>query len=273
MMLVRHGAGPLVLAHRGGDLGHGENTLEAFAAARALGVRHIETDVHLSADGRVVVSHDPDLARCFGIDMRIGQLTWRELAELRTPTGERMPLLSEALVAFPDMYFNVDAKAFGVERPLLEVVERHGAADRVLIASFSESRLRRVRAMSEGGVATSLGVAAVARLVAAAQTATSPTRWRLPGPRQGAVAVQVPIRQGALRVVDARFVAAAHAAGLAVHVWTVDEEAEVVELIGLGVDGIVTNRPGVVRDLLDARGLWAEPEPPSSRRSRQGARD
>lgn len=257
--------GPIILAHRGGDEVASENSYEAFDNARTLGVRHIETDVHLSADGRVVISHDPTVDRCFNGVGRIADLTWRELSKLEDSHGAHMLLLEEALDAFPDMYFNIDAKVDGVEGPLVEIIADANAFDRVVLASFSESRLRWIRARAAGRVSTSIGMSAVTRLVAAAKTASKPRLWRIPGPHQGVFAAQVPISYGPLRVVDRRFVAAAHTAGLAVHVWTVDEPEEILSLIELGVDGIVTNRPHFVRDFLAERGMWEAPPAPGAR--------
>lgn len=272
MIPVASRVGPIILAHRGGDEKATENTLEAFSYAYSLGIRHIETDVHLTADGLVVVSHDPTLDRCFGVHARISDMTYREISHLRDAQGHRMPLLAEALTAFPTMYFNIDAKAKGVEGPLLEVLSENRALDRVLVTSFDESRVRRMREATRARVATSLGMSAVVRLVGAAKTASHPARWRVPGAHLGVVAAQVPQSFGRITVVDRRFVAAAHSLGLAVHVWTVDEPEEIMSLIGLGVDGIVTNRPRFVRDFLSERGLWARPAPPSAPKG-QGARD
>lgn len=269
MIPVSSRIGPIILAHRGGTEEASENSLEAFASAHRLGIRHIETDVHLTADGYVVISHDPSLDRCFGASGRIEELTWREISHLRDGQGNPMPLLAQALEAFPDMYFNIDAKSDGVEGPLLDVLAHHGALDRVVLTSFSEARVKWMRDRTQARVATSLGMAAVVRLVGAAKTATLPARWHVPGAHQGVVAAQVPVRYGPITVVDRRFVAAAHTAGLAVHVWTVDEEEEVLALLNLGVDGIVTNRPRFVRDLLAERGMWEAPRAPGEFRGQR----
>ena len=179
-----------------------------------------------------------------------------------------MPLLAQVLEAFPDMYFNIDAKEPGVEGPLLDVIADHRAADRVLVASFSEPRLRAVRDIAASdptrAVATSLGTEAVVRLVGAAKSATNPAWWHVPGPRQGAIAAQVPVHQGPIRVVDERFVATAHTLGLAVHVWTINTVADVLRLLEVGVDGIITDRPVFLRDFLDQRGLWTQPPAPGA---------
>ena len=162
MMPVTMRQGPIVFAHRGGGQEAPENTMSAFAHAYEAGVRHIETDAHLPADGQVVICHDETVDRCYDGTGVIAQMTWRELSKLRhRDSGEQLPLLAQVLEAFPDAYFNIDVKEAGVEGPLLDVVADHGAADRVLVASFSEPRLRAVRDAAASdparAVATSLG--------------------------------------------------------------------------------------------------------------------
>lgn len=263
MIPVSAAGHPLVLAHRGGAAEAPENSLAAVAHMRALGVRHLETDAHATADGVVVLHHDDVVDRTYDGSGAISELTWDRVSRMRNAAGERMPLLAEVLDANPDMYLNIDAKTDDVVDPLLDVLARHDAFDRVLLASFSESRLERIRATAPAGhVTTSLGVAAVTRLVAAAQTASNPDSWHVPGPRRGARAVQVPECLGPVRVVTPRFVAAAHGAGLAVHVWTVNDAAAMVRLLDMGIDGLITDRPTLARELLRARGQWREPPAP-----------
>ena len=269
MMPVTTRQGPIVFAHRGGGEEAPENTMTAFTRARDCGVRHIETDAHVTADGTVVICHDETVDRCYDGSGTISDMTWRELSALRhRDSGEPMPLLAQVLETFPDMYFNIDVKEPGVEGPLLDVIAEHGAADRVLVASFSEPRLRAVRDIAASdpsrAVATSLGTEAVVRLVGAAKTATNPGCWHVPGPRQGAIAAQVPMQQGPIRVVDERFVATAHTLGLAVHVWTINTVADILRLLEVGVDGIITDRPAFLRDFLEARGLWTPPPVPGA---------
>lgn len=248
--------GPIILAHRGGGGEAPENSAEAFGALRALGVRHIETDAHISADGVVVVNHDETVDRTFDASGRISDFTWEELRLLRGREGQRMMSLSEVLTAHPDMYFNIDAKCDAVAVPLIQVLESHQAFGRVLVASFSERRLARMRAMASPHLSTSVGTGAVIRLIAAAQTATTAAVWRVPSPRRGVRAIQVPERQGPVRIVDKRFVATAHRAGLAVHVWTVNEADRMHALIDIGVDGIITDHPSLAKEVLSSRGLW-----------------
>lgn len=249
------GEGPLILAHRGGGAEAPENTPEAFQALRDIQVFHVETDAHLSADGQVVLNHDPKVDRTYPAKGEIRQMPWSQLEQLRGVDGGRMIRLADALESFPDMYFNVDAKSAEVALPLLDVVREHEALGRVLIASFDESRLRLLRSR-EPRLVTSLGVAAVTRLVAASQLAQPATRLHVPGPLEGVWAVQVPEKMGVIRVVDRRFVATAHALGCAVHVWTVNEESQMHRLLDLGVDGLITDHPTLARRILEERCQW-----------------
>ena len=159
----------------------------------------------------------------------------------------RVPRLEELLLRWPQARVNIDPKADASVEPLVALIDRLGAWDRVCVGSFSDRRLRRVRALSQGRACTSMGPVAVA--VARSLSLTG----RMP--RQGAQCIQVPIHSGRIRIVSRRFVRAAHLAALAVHVWTVNERSTMHELLDLGVDGIMTDRPRVLRDVFVERGL------------------
>jgi glycerophosphoryl diester phosphodiesterase len=247
---------PLAFAHRGGAArGDGtaqtvENTADAFARAVALGYRYVETDVHATADGVAVVFHDPTLDRLTGQKGRIAALRWADLSTVRVGGAAAVPRLDDVLAAWPQVRFNIDVKAPGGVQPTVSTVERAAAGDRVLLASFSDARLARMRVLAGPKVATSLGMRGVARLRMASLTGQ---RLALP---PSVVAVQVPVRYG-LPVVDRRFVRYAHRLGLQVHVWTIDDPAEMHQLLDLGVDGIMTDHIDVLRDVYLSRGHWA----------------
>jgi glycerophosphoryl diester phosphodiesterase len=244
---------PLAFAHRGGAADGDENTAEAFARAIALGYRYVETDVHATADGVPVVFHDAALDRLTGAAGRVADLRWADLATLRIGGAGAVPRLDEVLAAWPGVRFNIDVKADAAVEPTVGVVRRAAAEDRVLLASFSDARLARVRALAGPRVATSLGRGEVTRLWISSRLGTP---LRLPA---SAVAAQVPPRHGRVRIVDRRFVARAHRLGLHVHVWTIDDPAQLGRLLDLGVDGIMTDRPAVLREVYAARGLWTPP--------------
>ncbi|MEO3780101.1 glycerophosphodiester phosphodiesterase [Micromonospora sp. B11E3] len=242
---------PLAFAHRGGAADGDENTAAAFARAVALGYRYVETDVHATVDGIAVVFHDPTLERVTGERGRIADLRWADLTSVRVGGAALVPRLDEVLGAWPDVRFNIDVKADRAVEPTAHTVARAGAGDRMLLASFSDARLARLRALTQGRIATGLGMRGAARLRMASLHGRP---LRLP---PSVVAAQVPPRYGRVRVVDRRFLAYAHRLGLQVHVWTIDEPAEMHELLDLGVDGIMTDRVGVLRDVYRSRGHWA----------------
>lgn len=258
--------GPVAIAHRGGAEEAPENTLEAFGAAIALGYAYLETDAHVSRDGVVVAFHDERLDgptdRTGAIaDLPIAAIEAADAGHRFTPDGGRtfpfrgrgvrVPRLEDLLERWPHARVNIDPKHDACVEPLVALLDRVGAWDRVGIGSFSDRRLARVRALSGGRACTSMGP----RAVAAARAAAAFGRM----PRAGADCLQVPLRHGPVPIVTARFVRAAHRAGLPVHVWTVDDEATMHALLDLGVDGIMTDRPRLLRDVFAARGLPLAP--------------
>ena len=225
--------------------------MTAFARAVAAGYRYVETDVHATADGALVAFHDRTLDRVTDRTGRIEALPVAAVRRARIGTDERVPLFDELLDTWPELRINVDVKTDAAIGPLVEAVRRHAALDRVCVGSFSDSRLAKVRAAFGPGLATSLGPRDVARLRIGSLAGGRP-RFTA-----GVCAAQVPIRHKALRIVDRRFITAAHRCGLQVHVWTIDDPLTMSGLLDLGVDGIMTDRIDVLRGVLTARGSWA----------------
>ncbi|RKE63056.1 glycerophosphoryl diester phosphodiesterase [Microbacterium sp. AG238] len=232
-----------MLAHRGfvppDSEGIVENTFAAFAAAHALGVRYVESDCHLSADGTVILFHDADLSRVTGDPRPIADVGDRELEELMSDRGG-LVTLAQALEAFPSLSFNLDVKADAAAERVGQLVAPH--ADRVLLTSFSdrtrERALRAARAAG-GSPATSAGTSRIAALVAAV---ASGVPWLMSRALRGIDAVQVPERRGPVRIVSPRMIRAVHRAGVEMHVWTVNDADSMRRLLAAGVDGIVTDR-------------------------------
>lgn len=239
-------------AHRGGTEAAPENSLAAFAAAVELGFDYLETDVHLTADGVMVAFHDEVLDRVTDMTGRIADLPWSEVSQARIGGTEPIPTMDEVLDAFPATRINIDAKSHEVVVTLAECLRRHRALDRVCVGGFSDRRLGRLRNMLGDRLCTSAGPRETAAFLAGV---------RLPGFRVPADAayrcLQVPVRQAGIELVTAATVDAAHANSLAVHVWTIDDPAEMHRLLDLGVDGIMTDRPSVLRDVLTERGQWS----------------
>ncbi|MFJ4805134.1 glycerophosphodiester phosphodiesterase [Streptomyces murinus] len=241
--------GPLAFAHRGGAADGVENTAAQFRRAVELGYRYIETDVHATADGRLVAFHDTTLDRVTDGAGRIADLPWAEVRRARVGGREPVPLFEELLETFPEVRWNIDIKAEPALRPLLDLLERTGAWDRVCVGSFSEARVLRAQRLAGPRLATSFGTRGVLSLRLRS--------WGLPAAvRRSAVAAQVPEAQSGVPVVDARFVRAAHARGLHVHVWTINEPERMHRLLDLGVDGIMTDHIDMLRKVMEERGVW-----------------
>jgi glycerophosphoryl diester phosphodiesterase len=245
------GPTPLAMAHRGGAIEHLENTMPAFEACVKMGYRYLETDVRVTADGVLVVFHDPTLDRVTDRSGRVESLPWREVGTAQIGGREPILRLEDLLAAWPDVRFNLDIKAAGVLAPLVRTVRRMGLEDRICLGSFSDARIAAARRLFGPGVCTSLGPRGVAAL---RLSSYSPRAAGLVQIQAGCA--QVPLGLGGRPLVDERFLAAAHARGLQVHVWTVDSEREAAEMLDLGVDGVMTDRPGMLRDLLVSRGQW-----------------
>jgi glycerophosphoryl diester phosphodiesterase len=228
-------ARPRILAHRGLSLEAPENTLLAFLAALGAGATHLETDVHATRDGIAVLSHDPTLP---GGGPALNRMTMAELARIDLGHGQTYCTLAQALDAFPSALFNIDIQSAGAVLPTAHAIRSAGAAHRVLLTSFSESRRRRaVRATP--GTLSSASAPGVALLLVAVRLRQ---HWALPRLVRGLSAIQVPVRAGPLRIVTARMLARMHRLGVEVHVWTVNDPAEMARLLALGVDGLVTDR-------------------------------
>lgn len=236
--------GPLAFAHRGGASDVPENTMPAFQYAVDLGYRYLETDVQVTADGVLVAFHDNDLRRTCGRSGRISDLPWSEVRTALVDGAAPIPLLEDLLGAWPDVRVNIDCKSDAAVDALVATLRRTDSLHRVCLGAFSDRRIRRLRALLGSDVCSALGPAGVAAM-------------RFGRPRAvGALTAQVPVRQGPLTVVDRAFVERAHRLGVHVHVWTIDDPVEMQRLLDLGVDGIMTDRPAVLRDVLTARGQW-----------------
>lgn len=253
---------PRVLAHRGlvtpdaDGLGVVENSFAAVAAAHAAGAAYVESDCHLTADGEVVLFHDDDLRRVAGDPRAIADVRVPELEDLMSERGGLITL-AQALDAFPEVRFNLDVKAAAAAEEVGRLVAPH--AERVLVTSFSdERRLAALGAATAAGAArrpaTSPGSATVTRLVAACALRQ---RRRVRALLEGLDALQVPERQGPVRVLTRALMREAHAAGVEVHVWTVNATADMARLLDAGVDGLVTDRADIALALVNERGTAA----------------
>lgn len=247
------------LAHRGSRILWPENTWIAFdAAVGDLGYSYVETDIQVTRDGVVVVFHDETLERTTNGVGRVADWNWEDLKHLDaayafSPDGENhpyrgtgigIPRLDETFDRYPGVCFNIDLKAHGSEWPVADVIARCKRTDSVLIGSFADRRIARFRRITKGRVATSAGPSAAMAMFAASRVGRTSRRpvnaYQLPHSVKGAA-------------VDRKLVDAVHRAGAHIHVWTVDEPSDMHALLDIGVDGIVTDRPDLLNEVLEER--------------------
>ncbi|WP_210605444.1 glycerophosphodiester phosphodiesterase family protein [Brevibacterium oceani] len=231
--------GPDIIAHRGGLwAGMSENTLEAFRAAADAGVHWMETDVHASADGVLFVAHDADLARIAGRPHSIRELPAAELDDVELIAGGRLPRLEELVEELPAVEWNIDVKAEHSIGPMVRFVHNFSVDQRIRLASFDSATLRRLRTALPG-VRTSTGTTETA-LFALGGLPLMPDHGPVPLPPD-VDALQVPRRFKGIPVVTGDLVDRAHASGLLVHVWTINDAEDMETLFTLGVDAVVTD--------------------------------
>ncbi len=250
----------IAMAHRGGalhpEIPGAENTMHAFRHAVALGYRYLETDVHTTSDGVLVAFHDESLDRVTDTVGLLAELSAEQVSLARIRSEHPVPTMLELLEELPDCRFNIDLKSPGAVASLADLLDRTAAHDRVCVGSFSRSRIAEFRRATAGRVAT-----------AAAPSEVLPVRFGVPLPRSGAAVLQVPWRhrRRRLTVTTPSFVRRAHRAGLHVHVWTGEESSQWVAiddreslhtLLDMGVDGVITDRTDVLKEVLVERGQW-----------------
>ena len=253
--------GPVPIAHRGGSAVWPQNTMAAFEGAVGLGYRYLETDVQATSDGVLAVFHDDLLAPVADRDGRISEMTWAEVSQARVG-GEPIPRLEELLDAFDDARISIDPKTDVAVEPLIAALRQADVLNRVCIGSFSDARLARIDEAFGDAVCLSLGPREIARLrmmsLAALPARTGTGNGRRSGrsrPFRGRVA-SIPLRQGPVPLATRRLVDLAHRLGVTVYVWTIDDPAEMGRLLDLGVDGIMTDEPVLLLDVMARRGLW-----------------
>jgi glycerophosphoryl diester phosphodiesterase len=248
---------PIAFAHRGYAPDGCENSMAAFERAVDLGYGYLETDVRVTADGVALAFHDASLDRVTSEHGRIADLSWAQVRHARIGGREPIPLLADLLAAWPHTRINIDIKSEAGIGPTTDVIRRTGSIDRVCIGAFSGARVAAMRQALGNRLCTSLGP----REAFALRLAASRSRGSRPGtsrrsPMSAPQCAQVPVRIGRLQFVDRRLVAAAHDMQLPVHVWTVNDRADMIRLLDLGVDGIMTDSAAVLRDVLTERGQW-----------------
>lgn len=250
--------GPIPLAHRGFSLDGLENTMTAFAAAVELGFRYVETDVHATSDDVVVAFHDERLDRVTDRTGAIPAMPFSEVRQAKIGGTEEVPTLADLLDTWPDLRVNIDIKTPSAITPTVRVIERTKSHDRVCIASFSDQRRQAAQRRLSRPVATSAGQGVGALFRAAV---TTPPMWRNAAVRHSLRTVdglQLPVAHRGIPLVTKASLAAAHSAGAFVHVWTINDPTEMHRLLDQGVDGLISDRADLLRDVLIERGQWVE---------------
>jgi glycerophosphoryl diester phosphodiesterase len=238
---------PIAFAHRGGAAHFPENSWRAFEHAVKLGYAYLETDAHATADGVLVAFHDKTLDRVTDRTGAIASMRACTVAEAKIAGTDPIPLLEDLVGAWPDMRFNIDVKDSPAARPLAEMIRRTAAWDRVCITSFSAARLRATRRLLDHPVC-----------MAASPVGAAALRSGLPGRllAQPFASRSVRCAQIPVSLASAPLIRRAHDAGLAVHVWTVNDAKVMTSMLDLGADGIMTDQTELLRDVLISRGQW-----------------
>ncbi len=237
--------------------------MAAFQGAVDLGYKYLETDVHATADGVLVCFHDPVLGRTTEASGLVVKRTLAELGEIDAGyrfdpvhhfpargRGVAIPSLEELAKTFPDVVITVDLKAAGIEQLMTDTISRLNLTDRVIVGSFLEKRVRKFRKIAGDRVATSAGPRETARIVFGTKAGMAP--------RVSADVLQVPEFHRRIHVVNERVIDIVQSQGKQIHVWTVNDLDEMARFLDLGVDGLVTDRPDLLKELLIERtGTWS----------------
>ena len=240
------------IAHRGGSLENLENSLAAFKHAWALGYRYMETDMQASSDGIVYIFHDDRLERVSNGTGLFCAHSSAEIDALRLNNGEPIPRLADVLEALPHALFNIDMKREDGMKPLATFLNTHPEAHRIVAASFVGKRLKALKQLVKHPVRVTAVQNDIIRimLIGLGMPLSAPT----------VLAVQVPLSHFGIPIVTKWFVRHCHKLGIKVHVWTIDDEMVMRKLIDLGVDGVMTDRPSLLKQVCLEKNCWLERE-------------
>lgn len=254
--------GVVIFAHRGERGHYPENTMLAFAKAAQLKIHALEIDVHMTADGEIVVIHDATVDRTTNGHGYVKEFTFAELQALDAGfnwtedagksfpfrgQGAKIPTLTEVLTTYPHLWINIDIKQHDLKiiQPFVDLLRQHNMVDHVMVGSFDDKTVRALRTACPE-LATAASMSEVRRLYVLSQMRLERFYWGQ------AKALQIPETHGNLRLITPRFIQAAHRNNLAVHVWTVNETADMARLIAMGVDGVISDYPKRLLKVLEA---------------------
>ena len=239
---------PIAFAHRGGALDAPENSIEAFQSAIDIGYRYLETDVHLTSDGHVIAFHDDVLDRVTDMRGKISETPYSLIKNALVEGTSHIPLMGDLLSTFPEARFNIDPKDDEVVEPLADLIKKTASKHRICVGSFSDKRTGAVSKLVGTDLCTGVGPSGVTRL-RLGNIGTTSLRGQC---------VQVPTNVKGIPLITEVFVERVHSIGKVIHAWTINDPTEMRRLLDLGVDGIMTDKPQVLKDVLLERNEWAQ---------------
>ena len=241
--------GILAFAHRGDHDSGPENTMPAFAGAVDIGFKYLETDTHCTQDGMLIAFHDEHLDRLTNQNGKISELDYDVVRRAQVNGLEAIPRLDDLIQSFPQTRFNIDLKTDSTVKPFIDLVQKLKCIDRICVGAFSDKRVKAVKEALPN-VCTSLGPVNVCRAKLAS--------YGVPFLKIEGQCAQIPKRWGQITLPNTRFIRAMKQRGIQTHVWTVNDEREMTRLLEFGVEGIMTDREGVLKQVLKAKGVWSE---------------
>ena len=242
---------PLAFAHRGGVQHFPENSLNAFKGAQQMGYEYMETDVHVTKDGKVIAFHDHKLDRVTDQSGNISDLKYSDLSIARIDGQEPIPLLEELLEELPESKFNIDPKHDAAVQPLAKVISKMNCINRICIGSFSDTRITELHRLIGPELCTGMGPKSISKLQ---MSKFSKKFFRTPF----GDCAQVPSKIKGVSFITKDFVNRAHEHGKVVHAWTINDANEMEYLLDIGVDGIMTDNLEVLKSVYLSRGIWDE---------------
>ena len=234
-------------AHRGGSYDFCENTLDAFNNSINLGYRHIETDVRHTKDNKLIIFHDPDLKRILGLDAKIENLNYEEIKNIKIFETHTIPLLDEALSSWPDINFNIEPKSLESAYLLKDKLKSMKNIDRICIGSFSNTKIDILRNEFKDNLCSSMTKSET--ILFFLNRFFSIYDNSIP-------CLQIPMTYMGFRIVTSDLVEHVHSLGKKIHVWTINDENQMIDLININVDGIMTDKPTTLKKVLQKKSLW-----------------
>ena len=230
------------LSHRGNSKKFIENSFEAFNSVVSMGYKYIETDLRMTLDGEVIAFHDSDLKRLFNLDLEVRDLTYDEISKLFKDQKCKLLTLEDALKDFPEIYFNIDLKTKEVIKDSIDIVADLNAFERVCFASFHSSHTKKVLQYNQSAI-VSMGMKDVAFY----------KFFKIYN--KNIKVVQIPLRWKGIKILTKNLVKKAQEKNLLVHVWTINDKKTINHLIDIGVNGIVTDEPDLLMEIMKEKDL------------------